>query len=113
MNAATCTPTSASRTACCEGDHYGQAVCTLRKSSGKSPLEYVIYTFTEVYVDSIQWTGVSADKDEAREHGDEQSVDARFRRRRELQRRDPVEGRAPAPDRRTQEPRRLRHQRIL
>lgn len=50
--------------ACCEGDAFGQAVCTLvRKAAGKA-LVYLIYTFTEVHVDSIQWTGVSADKDD-------------------------------------------------
>jgi type VI secretion system secreted protein Hcp len=43
--------------ACCAGDHYATATLTLRKAGGKSPLEYLIYTFTEFYVDSVQWSG--------------------------------------------------------
>ena len=38
---------------CCSGDHYTGATVTIRKAGGKNPLEYLIYTFTEVYVDTI------------------------------------------------------------
>jgi type VI secretion system secreted protein Hcp len=49
--------------ACCSGEHYAKATFTLRKS-GKSPLEYLIYTFTEMYVNSIDWSGATGEKDD-------------------------------------------------
>ena len=42
---------------------------------------------------------VDADEDEAGKHGDERTVDACVRWRRELQRRHPVQGRSTTPDR--------------
>jgi type VI secretion system secreted protein Hcp len=48
--------------ACCEGDHYSTATVTLRKA-GKNQQEYLIYDFTEVYVDSVQWSGKSGGDD--------------------------------------------------
>ncbi len=50
--------------ACCSGDHYSTATLTLRKAGGKNPLEYLVYTFTEVYVDSIQWSGSAGGGDD-------------------------------------------------
>jgi len=49
--------------ACCQGDHYGSAIVTLRKSGGKKPLEYLKYEFTELYVDSLQWSGSTGGDD--------------------------------------------------
>jgi type VI secretion system secreted protein Hcp len=37
---------------CAAGDHFPNATLTVRKA-GKDALEYMIYTFTEVFVDSI------------------------------------------------------------
>ena len=61
----------------------------------------------------MQPPAVGADQHEPGEHGDERPVDPRVRGRRELERGDPVEGRASAPDRRAEQPRRLRDERIL
>jgi type VI secretion system secreted protein Hcp len=41
------------------GDHFDTAQLTIRKAGGKSPLEYLIYTFTQVYIDSIKTLGES------------------------------------------------------
>jgi type VI secretion system secreted protein Hcp len=49
--------------ACCMGSFYDTAVVTLRKAGGKTPLVYLVYTFTEVYVDNIQWSGSSGGDD--------------------------------------------------
>lgn len=48
---------------CCAGNHYATATLTVRKAGGKTPLEYLIYTLTEVYVDSIQWSGSAGGDD--------------------------------------------------
>lgn len=37
---------------CAAGDHFDTATLTVRKA-GKDALEYLIYTFTEVYIDSL------------------------------------------------------------
>lgn len=48
---------------CCSGDHMPEVTVVLRKAGGSSPLEYLTYKFTEVYVDSIQWSGSSGGDD--------------------------------------------------
>src|SRR5262249_44801512 len=48
---------------CCMGSFYDTGVVTLRKAGGKAPLVYLVYTFTEVYVDNIQWSGSSGGDD--------------------------------------------------
>src|SRR5262249_54221965 len=48
---------------CCMGSFYDAATVTLRKAGGKTPLVYLVYTFTEVYVDNIQWPGRSGGVD--------------------------------------------------
>src|SRR5262249_58214390 len=48
---------------CCMGSFYDTAVVTLRKAGGKTPLTYLKYTFHEVYVDTIQWSGASGGSD--------------------------------------------------
>ena len=45
------------------GSFYDTAVVTLRKAGGKTPLTYLKYTFGEVYVDTIQWSGASGGSD--------------------------------------------------
>lgn len=50
-------------TKCCTGEHLPEVLCVLRKAGGANPLEYLTYKFTEVYVDSIQWSGSSGGDD--------------------------------------------------
>jgi type VI secretion system secreted protein Hcp len=43
---------------CCDGSVIAQAVVTLQKSAGAAgPLAYLVYTFTNVYITSVQWSG--------------------------------------------------------
>lgn len=42
---------------CCAGDHFPTATLTVRKAGGKNPLEYLIYTFSQVYIDSYSNVG--------------------------------------------------------
>ena len=47
--------------ACCAGNHFPTAKVTLYKAGGTGgPLDYLIFDFEEVYVDSIEWTGSEA-----------------------------------------------------
>ena len=48
--------------ACCKGTHYDKANVVLRKAGG-TPLEYLKYEFTEVMIESIQWSGSSGGDD--------------------------------------------------
>jgi type VI secretion system secreted protein Hcp len=48
--------------ACCQGAHYDEAHVVLRKAGGTA-LEYLKYDFTEVFVESIQWSGSSGGDD--------------------------------------------------
>jgi type VI secretion system secreted protein Hcp len=48
---------------CASGDHFDKAQVVLRKAGGKNPLEYLIYTFEQVYVDGIQWQGTTGSGD--------------------------------------------------
>jgi len=47
---------------CCTGQHFPNATVVLRKSGG-SALEYLVYKFWEVFVESIQWSGSSGGDD--------------------------------------------------
>jgi type VI secretion system secreted protein Hcp len=50
--------------ACCQGDHYAKAIVSLRKQTGTAGQDvFLIYTFDEVYVESIQWSGSSGGDD--------------------------------------------------
>jgi len=49
--------------ACCTGAHYQGATLTVRKSGGTSPLEYLTYTLTQVYVDSVLTHGNGKEDD--------------------------------------------------
>lgn len=48
--------------ACCKGTHYPTATVELRKSGGKQ-VTYIKYEFTEVMVESVQWSGSSGGDD--------------------------------------------------
>ncbi len=50
---------------CCEGKHFPTANVSMNKSTGDStaPLAYLTYEFTEVFVESIQWSGSSGGDD--------------------------------------------------
>ncbi len=50
---------------CCAGKHFPTATVTLNKASGddKKALDYLTYEFTEVYVESIQWSGSAGGDD--------------------------------------------------
>jgi len=50
---------------CCVGDHFKTAKLTLNKASGdkKTPLSFLVFAFTEVYVESIQWSGSTGGDD--------------------------------------------------
>src|SRR5262245_55197550 len=48
--------------ACCKGAHYPKADVVLRKSGGNA-VEYLTYTFSEVFVESIQWSGSAGGDD--------------------------------------------------
>ncbi len=50
---------------CCNGTHIPSAVVTLRKAAGDSPVEYLVYTFTNVFVSSIQWSGSGGGADDS------------------------------------------------
>jgi type VI secretion system secreted protein Hcp len=51
--------------ACCAGQHYSGAVVTLLKATGVSGQQqaFLTYTFTDVMVESIQWSGSSGGDD--------------------------------------------------
>ncbi len=50
---------------CCLGKHFATAKVVLMKASGDpNALQYLTYDFTEVYVESVQWSG-SAGGDES------------------------------------------------
>ncbi|HEX5438692.1 MAG TPA: type VI secretion system tube protein Hcp [Gemmatimonadaceae bacterium] len=42
--------------ACCDGKHYASATLTLRKAGG-TQVKFIEYKFSEVYVESVQWSG--------------------------------------------------------
>jgi type VI secretion system secreted protein Hcp len=47
---------------CCKGQHFTEGHVVLRKAGGDA-LEYLTYDFTEVFVESIQWSGSSGGDD--------------------------------------------------
>ncbi|MFL5246128.1 MAG: Hcp family type VI secretion system effector [Gemmataceae bacterium] len=42
---------------CCDGSVIGTATVTLQRQVGSSATAYLVYTFTNVYVTSVQWSG--------------------------------------------------------
>jgi type VI secretion system secreted protein Hcp len=50
--------------ACCSGKHFPTAVVTMRKATGEGgQKEFLVYTFTDVMVESVQWSGSSGGDD--------------------------------------------------
>jgi type VI secretion system secreted protein Hcp len=51
--------------ACCTGQHFDSATVTMRKATGDSGGQkaFLIYEFTDVMVESIQWSGSSGGDD--------------------------------------------------
>ncbi len=50
--------------ACCTGDHINKMTVSMRKQTGAGGQEvFLIYTFDEVMVESIQWSGSSGGDD--------------------------------------------------
>jgi len=48
---------------CCAGQHFDKVVVTLNKATGKGPLDFLVYEFSQVFVDNIQWSGASGGND--------------------------------------------------
>jgi type VI secretion system secreted protein Hcp len=50
--------------ACCNGKHFANAVVTMNKASGDAgQAPFLVYTFTDVMVESVQWSGSSGGDD--------------------------------------------------
>lgn len=49
--------------ACCEGSHFPKATVTLHKAGGKEAVDYLKYEFSEVFIESVQWSGSSGGDD--------------------------------------------------
>lgn len=50
--------------ACCNGKHFDDAVVTMNKASGDAgQAPFLKYTFTDVMIESIQWSGSSGGDD--------------------------------------------------
>ena len=50
--------------ACCKGKHYDSAIVTLRKATGDGgQQQFLVYTFGDVMVESIQWSGSTGGDD--------------------------------------------------
>ena len=50
--------------ACCKGTHFDKAVVTLRKAAGEAGQKaFLTYTFTDVMVESVQWSGSTGGDD--------------------------------------------------
>lgn len=49
--------------ACCSGKHFPKASLVLNKAGGDAAVDYIKYEFTEVFVDSVQWSGSSGGDD--------------------------------------------------
>jgi len=42
---------------CCMGQHFAKAQVALNKAGGTSPVKFLVYDFTELYTESVQWSG--------------------------------------------------------
>ncbi|HZU28627.1 MAG TPA: type VI secretion system tube protein Hcp [Bryobacteraceae bacterium] len=51
--------------ACCQGTHFKKATVVLNKASGdkEKPLPFLTYKFTDVMVESVQWSGSTGGDD--------------------------------------------------
>lgn len=51
-------------TACCTGKHFASATVTMRKAAGEGGQKaFLVYVFTDVMVESVQWSGSSGGDD--------------------------------------------------
>ena len=48
----------------CTGQHFKDALGTVRRAAGKDPVEYLKYKFSEVMVEAVQWSGSAGGGDE-------------------------------------------------
>jgi type VI secretion system secreted protein Hcp len=48
---------------CCAGDHFDKVTVTLNKAGGKDIVNFLVYEFEQVFVESIQWSGSSGGDD--------------------------------------------------
>ena len=48
---------------CCSGDHFDKVKVSLNKAGGTSAVDFLVYEFEQVFVDSIQWSGSSGGDD--------------------------------------------------
>jgi len=49
---------------CCKGSHYPKVKVTLHKAGGDEAVDYLVYEFEKVYVESIDWQGQSGSGDD-------------------------------------------------
>ncbi|MHB1224954.1 MAG: Hcp family type VI secretion system effector [Gemmatimonadaceae bacterium] len=50
--------------ACCNGTHYDNATVTLNKATGTAgQAAFLVYTFTDVMIESVQWSGSTGGDD--------------------------------------------------
>lgn len=50
--------------ACASGKHFPNAKLTLHKAAGDDALDYLVYEFDHVYVESINWSGAAGTGDD-------------------------------------------------
>jgi type VI secretion system secreted protein Hcp len=48
---------------CASGLHIKTIVVTMRKTGGKVPINFLVYTFTDCAIDSVQWSGSAGGDD--------------------------------------------------
>lgn len=53
--------------ACCKGDHFPSAIVSMRKATGTNQDIFLKYTFSEVFVESVQWSASSGGDDKPTE----------------------------------------------
>ncbi len=49
--------------ACCTGKHYPKAKVVFHKAGGEEAVDYLVYEFEKVFIESIQWSGSSGGDD--------------------------------------------------
>ena len=49
--------------ACCNGKHFDKATVQMRKATGDAQGVFLKYTFTDVMIESVQWSGSSGGDD--------------------------------------------------
>lgn len=49
--------------ACCTGKHFPKASVTLHRAGGEDAVDYLVYAFEKVFIESIDWSGASNSDD--------------------------------------------------